>query len=824
MGRSHKGKDKFKKVANLKEYNGGSLFVSWRRGNSKLQGETSHVIVRNAEATFEEKITFESKFFIDSKSQKPDEKKFSMTLKEEKKKSSSGKVLGKIELDLTSYMNYKSTQPVNLSFSKGIKPEPILTCTFNTIPLKYNDKPLVKVLNKETSSKDPRLVKTISGEDYFLDKTDSASDTSVDHSQSSDISFNDSFGDDDPNDDLGESKKELRAQIDQLTKERDLADNEAFERLQKMKEMETEIENLKKQYKILQEDIDYKEKLIESIQNEKDNLINQQLIESSKALNSSNGMSEIEVIKQEKLEKMTIIANQEKEIAKLKKQVKQSQLSNSELGSLTGADIRSKYTSLQQENEEMEKTIAKLEKEISQMQEKLSVGIIPTSKKNDAFNGNNSSNEIGVVTTKSGGSVDELRRQSQSYKQELDEKTLVERTIFLAEPQFKGNLAVSGIHLFDGLVAQGILKDNKSGTRLFSSIGIALETTLKKCTNDNNLLAYWLSTSCLLLAKIEAAQQASSDDKAGLSPISSFEYQLKATIFKFYSRLIHNTYARISPILMKSILQHDIHAFNSGRLQKRKSAPDIPSLTALKTLMNGTSSSPAILSPSTSKPNSTGSAASNNNNNNNNSSIRHNQFNSNSLLDILQEFYEILRHNYVHANLITQFFSQIFFYTNALLLNSLNSINGLCSTANGFQMRIELSKIQDWVALVNLEESIVQLQQMFEITNLLVMDKKLVSDADVLEQVIASLQPHHVRHILTLFQTDQINGDPIPSGVMKAIEHIIAKSGEQQPETYDIDLTYMNQLSLDFLKDSSYRASDRREIGRTNTSNSLLKR
>ncbi|GAM29318.1 hypothetical protein SAMD00019534_124940 [Acytostelium subglobosum LB1] len=773
-----------KKVANLKELNGSSVFISWRRGTSKVQGETTHTIVRNGEATFEEKISFESKFFIDAKTQKPDEKKLSMSLKEEKKKSSSGKVLGKIELDLTSYMNYKTTQIVNLSFTKGIKPEPQIT-------------PLVKVLNKDTVSKDPRLVKTISGEDYFLDKTDSASDTTVDTSQITDMSV-DSFGDDDINDDLGESKKELRQQIDQITKEKELAENEADDRLQRMKDMETEIENLKKQNKILHDDIADKERLIESYQVEKDDLINQQMMQSSRALSDSNGVTEVDMLKQEKLEKMTVIANQEKEIAKLKKQVKQNQLSNSEIGSLTGTDLRGKYTALQQENEEMEKMIARLEKENAELQEKLNVGIT-TKKRSDSFNGGNSANDIGVVTKS--GSVDELRRQSLAYKQELDEKTLIERTIFLAEPQFKGTLSVSGINLFDGLVAQGILKDAKSGSRIFSSISTAFETTLKKCINDNNMLAYWLSTSCLLLAKIESSQgYAGSEaaDKAGLSPISSFEYQLKTTIFKFYSRLIQNTYAKISPVLIRSILQHEIHAFNSGRLLKRKSASDIPTSPSINNNNNTASPTAATTRQQ-------------------NHHQHHSIFNSNSLLDILEEMHDILRQNYVHSNLVGQFFSQVFFFTNALLLNSLNSIHGLCSTANGFQMKIEISKVQDWVAQVNLTESIVQMQQMIEVTNLLVMDKKLISDADVLEQVIPSMQPHHVKHLLTLFQTDQINSDPIPSGLSKAIDQIINKSGEQSPQTFDIDLTYMNQLSLDFLKDSSYRASDRRDTaGRNN--------
>jgi hypothetical protein len=48
--------------------------------------------------------------------------------------------------------------------------------TIKTTPLKYNDKLLVKVSSANQAGRDARLVKTIAGEDYYLDRT--ASDPS----------------------------------------------------------------------------------------------------------------------------------------------------------------------------------------------------------------------------------------------------------------------------------------------------------------------------------------------------------------------------------------------------------------------------------------------------------------------------------------------------------------------------------------------------------------------------------------------------------------------------------------------------------------------
>ncbi|KAK5582214.1 hypothetical protein RB653_003797 [Dictyostelium firmibasis] len=887
----HKGKDVLKvkveilvkKVSNLKELNGGSVFVYWRRGTSKQSGETHHMIVRNGEAIFEEKISFESKFFIDAKSQKPDEKKLSLQLKEEKKKSQ-GKVLGKIELDLTSYMNSKHSQPIALSFTKGLKPEPQIFCSFNTIPLKHNNKPLIKVGGKD-ASKDPRIVRTFGGEDYFLDKTDDElSDTTVDTSMANDITSND-YSDEDINDDLGESKKDLKNEIDRLYKEIEGIESESYERLQTIKEREKDIDSLRKQIKILSDDVAEKDSIIENHQLEKDSLIDQQINEVARY--SNDPTSEVEILRQEKMEKIAIITAQEKEISKLKKQIKQTALSNTEFSSTSGADLRTKYQALQQENEQQEKLIAQLEKEKQDLldkqhqQQQLYSTTSASSLSNMGGGGNAGSLTNGkkiqspeIVQTKASntsGSIEELRKQSAAYKQELDEKALVERSIFLGEPQFRGNLPVSGINLFDGLVALGVLKDYKIGVRVFSSINIAFEHTFKKSSTDSSLLAYWLSASCLLLAKIKNKMESDQplggggntspqyDQNGQLSPISSFEYNLKTIIFKFYSKLVQNAYNKLSPVLVKSILQHDILAFNSGKISRRKSTPDVNNANfnsnnnSINNNSDGASgvgvgvggvittsgsipSSPQLYSHNNINNNNNNNNSNNNNNNHNhNKHGNNNNFNSNltsnTTLDILQEFFEILRQNYVHPSLIGQFYSQLFYYINAWLLNSLNNIKGLCSVVNGFQMKIELSKIQDWVSISHLDESINQLEPMIETANLLVMDKELLSDEEVLHQVCPSVSMYQIKHLLQSFQTDQINSEDIPDSVFHSIDRLIHIRNEPLHADINLDITFMHQLSLDFLTKDPQYGRERKDNSTTtfntnsyNTGSSTFKR
>lgn len=72
-----------KKVTNLKEHNGASVYIAWRRGNKKTSGDTKRVIANKNEAVWDnERIIFESKLFMDPRSMKFDEKSLSLTLKE----------------------------------------------------------------------------------------------------------------------------------------------------------------------------------------------------------------------------------------------------------------------------------------------------------------------------------------------------------------------------------------------------------------------------------------------------------------------------------------------------------------------------------------------------------------------------------------------------------------------------------------------------------------------------------------------------------------------------------------------------------------------
>jgi hypothetical protein len=282
MKRAHRGKDKYKvsfeiqvkKVTNLKDAAGSSVFISWRRGTKKTAGDTRRVIATKSEAVWDnERLCFESKLFMDPKSQKFDEKILSLTLKEDNSKKKSTHKIAKVKIDLSNFATSSGNEVITIPFVKGAPSRgPCLLATIKTKPLKYNDKPLVKVsATARSGDKDSRLVKTIAGEDYYLDRTASEpSPTTLDTASVA-------SGDDDddvfvePDSGLHEPDQynapvssngggavveELRRRIEDLSQQVEAADSESFSRMATIRQKDKEITSLQKEVAKLRRDKD----------------------------------------------------------------------------------------------------------------------------------------------------------------------------------------------------------------------------------------------------------------------------------------------------------------------------------------------------------------------------------------------------------------------------------------------------------------------------------------------------------------------------------------------------------------------------------------
>lgn len=190
---------------------------------------------------------------------------------------------------------------------------PCLLATIKTRPLKYNDKTLVKVSSSShPPDRDSRLVKTIAGEDYYLDRTASdPSPTTLDtQSVASDNDDDDVFdatdiaqhhdayegntsssGNGGGNNNNSPSNNvvvdELRRRIEDLSQQLEESDSESFNRLGTIREKDKEISSLQKEIAKLRKDKD-------------------EMVEQLERLKKPAGKSEVDTLRSEVVEKYAV--------------------------------------------------------------------------------------------------------------------------------------------------------------------------------------------------------------------------------------------------------------------------------------------------------------------------------------------------------------------------------------------------------------------------------------------------------------------------------------------------------------------------------------
>lgn len=137
------------------------------------------------------------------------------------------------------------------------------------------------------------------------------------------------------------------------------------------------------------------------------------------------------------------INNLEKEVDRLKKELSTKDSSRerdirNEGTANEVANLKSRCSSLQQDNERLSKLLREREKESS-----------------NGKNFSDGESRKGSVTTNvvlsRDGREDDLRRQLASLKQEVEEKSLLEKSIYCVEPQFRAGLSISATIILDSI-------------------------------------------------------------------------------------------------------------------------------------------------------------------------------------------------------------------------------------------------------------------------------------------------------------------------------------------------------------------------------------
>jgi hypothetical protein len=123
---------------------------------------------------------------------------------------------------------------------------------------------------------------------------------------------------------------------------------------------------------------------------------------------------------------------------------------DSSINSNEVAALKSRCTSLQQDNERLSKLLREREREKDSY----------ANGKGYTDDGRKGGGTTNVVLSRD-GREDDLRKQLSTLRQELDEKTLLEKSIYSVEPQFRAGLSISATLILDAIPGSSDTKGNK---------------------------------------------------------------------------------------------------------------------------------------------------------------------------------------------------------------------------------------------------------------------------------------------------------------------------------------------------------------------------
>jgi len=118
------------------------------------------------------------------------------------------------------------------------------------------------------------------------------------------------------------------------------------------------------------------------------------------------------------------------------------------------------------------------------------------------------------------------------------------------------------------------------------------------------------------------------------------------------------------------------------------------------------------------------------------------------------------------------------------MFNKLMVCKELCTAGNGFQIRLALSRVEEWIDGKNVKistgKSWKQLKKLCEAATLLTLDKSLALNNDIMKEVCPNMSIHQVKHLVMSFQTDSLMVDEVPSSLLSALEKLCKTVPEER--------------------------------------------
>lgn len=169
-----------------------------------------------------------------------------------------------------------------------------------------------------------------------------------------------------------------------------------------------------------------------------------------------------------------------------------------------------------------------------------------------------------------------------------------------------------------------------------------------------------------------------------------------------------------------------------------------------------------------------------------------------SITKMLSNFLAILNAHCVDPEIIKQVFRQLFYYIGANMMNNLLLRKDMCHWSRGMQIRFNLSQLEDWVRLNQLEGSgiVEALENVIQATQLLQVNKKTLEDVDAICEVCSALNTLQVQKILSMYTPANEYEARVPSSVIRAV--VERGHNKTEPMYLMNDTAYMFPFTLPF--------------------------
>jgi len=254
----------------------------------------------------------------------------------------------------------------------------------------------------------------------------------------------------------------------------------------------------------------------------------------------------------------------------------------------------------------------------------------------------------------------------------------------------------------------------------------ALEASILRHSHDMNVLFYWVSTTAALLHLLKDDPEVTSDNdrdpiidgihQSQMQPNQNapLQDQLEWVAFRAYELLVKSICSKLSPLLVKNIIEQSVEA---------------------------------------SKP-------------------AHAKW----VHRILNRILHRSREHFLYDAIVQQLFNQTFYFINSHLVNAVLALPRI-TPSTGFQIKLGLSRLEDWLSLAathEYERSLLlpaseQLDGLREIANAIVIDKSLFAVVGTIQSIFRVTSLRQIKRIIEVFTPDSLAPSPVPANVKEAV-------------------------------------------------------